>query len=157
MVKEIWPGELNGFLYQDDPENGCLYIQSPVKASIDNFKIEHNGIINPVSNDDELDFSLVINPVKKANGKRVPRTDVTDCKKWICNQINNKGFSIKDINYEELGYMKGFQYRTKRIITAYAVKVFGKIVVTDSIKANHTILNGIGHAKHLGCGMLKIW
>jgi CRISPR-associated protein Cas6/Cse3/CasE subtype I-E len=71
---------------------------------------------------------------------------------WLCRQGERLGFELLDLDrcdYEVIEFV-----RMKKPVRIGAVRYAGRLRVTDKEKFTTAMLNGIGHSKAWGCGLL---
>lgn len=91
---------------------------------------------------------------RKKNGMRLGILNAEKAEEWLRNKGALGGFqieSLEEVNYDLLKFDKG-----PNMITLAAVTFRGTLAVTEKQKFMDTIFNGLGSAKGLGFGLLKI-
>lgn len=168
----------HGFLFRVDPltrGGAAVIVQSAVTPDWD-YAFHNAGYLLAAPPEvrpfdphfdagERLRFRLVVNPTRKIdtksapdgvrrNGRRVPvRTE--DMYGWLSRRAEERGFSLsEDSTTIEPGYAyadldrKGCRLRLARCD--------GVLTVTDPERFESAIVQGIGPAKALGCGLLSV-
>lgn len=117
---------------------------------------------NAIKQGGEMRFFITANPVIKKNGKRVPltlcRTKNQDycATDWIRDRMLSAGAEIIQSNISNYGchvIKKGKEYRPITLLTA---DFEGYIKIIDREKFVSALVNGIGHGKAYGCGLISV-
>ncbi len=100
-------------------------------------------------------YRLRANPSVCQNGKRVGLYSEGDQDKWINRQGDRHGFSLLSIHRNEEQVITG-KRRIGQPIKLNSVLFDGILVVKDEDLLSEGVLNGIGHGKAMGLGLLSI-
>jgi len=116
-------------------------------------------------------FRLRANPCVTRNGKRLGLLQTEEQEAWIERKGREQcGFSLPhsssfalneapvdhwDVNISQERRLQGMQ-RSGNSLTVYTVLYNGILTITDPIKFEHALQNGIGHGKALGLGLLSV-
>lgn len=113
--------------------------------------------LDSISNGSEFLFTLRLNPVvtKRIDnkGKRYP-VDHKLLREWINAKLESAGMAA-DFIYSSEG--PRISVKKDYRITLSSVFVTGMFQVEDSIRFKKALINGIGHSKGLGFGMINIF
>ncbi len=105
-------------------------------------------------------FRLVANPVVTKDGKRIPlnmnRTEkyqycTTD---WLKDRLKRNGAEVVSCDISACKNNRISKHRHG--ITLYTVQFDGVLKILDSEAVKKALVNGIGHGKAYGCGLLTI-
>lgn len=101
-------------------------------------------------------FRLRANPTVTREGKRYGLKTEDAQRAWLIRQGQRLGFELKACECSGDESLSVRQPRTGGLITLHAVTFDGVLVASDSTVLRTALLNGIGHAKSLGLGMLSL-
>jgi CRISPR system Cascade subunit CasE len=153
-------GERRDFLFRVDrrDEAFCVLVLSQSPAGRPDWCRENcfqtKQIRESYFGHDSYRFSLLANPTKKVNGKRIPLSTQESLMTWINRKADVGGFIVNADSLRmiprprELFQKNGFRG------THTAVEFQGILIVTDHEKFRATVSAGIGSAKAFGFGML---
>lgn len=101
-------------------------------------------------------FHLIGNPVKRKFvnskcGSLIPLNTDEECIDWLSSRAQQKGFDIKDLKISKQKPKVG-----KNNIMIHTVEYTGTLEVTDEEAFKNTIIDGIGHERAYGYGMLWV-
>lgn len=88
-----------------------------------------------------------------------PRTaDLVEqsCFAWLQARAANAGFELVDATVDSYQQQRARKRDAKQEIRFSSVEFSGELVVTDPQRFQQTLLNGLGHAKAFGCGLLLV-
>lgn len=119
---------------------------------------------------DALQFDLRVNPVvsRKSPDGRNHRFDVLlDTQKnpysgsdpglaWLLRRVEDWGLSVKEESVLQSAHRIQKMYRKGQSITFSSLDFRGIAEVSNKEKLENALLNGVGHAKGFGCGLLMI-
>jgi CRISPR system Cascade subunit CasE len=100
-------------------------------------------------------YRIRANPSVCRNGKRSGLFSGEDQDTWITRQGDRNGFSLISIHRSEERMLTG-NNRKGHGIRIFSVLYDGILTVTKSELFPKTILNGIGHGKAMGLGLLSV-
>lgn len=97
-------------------------------------------------------FELVANPMKKIKGKR--RNIFNDGKKlkWLHTLSKRNGFLIDSVEMPNTRILSVHKYH----LTLHCTKFNGTLQITDLAQFKNAMINGIGHNKAYGMGLLTV-
>lgn len=115
-------------------------------------------------------FRLRGNPCVTRNGKRVGLLKIDEQEDWLKRKVEQHGFSLPEltgfdfsesmqarpdvrISHEQMLY--GKQHNGNNI-QVYSVLYEGRLVVTETTRFKKVLIDGIGHGKVMGLGLLSI-
>ena len=133
-------------LYDFNIDKGEIYVKHDIDPTLEKgFTISTKELIVP-TNGSIVMIDMLINPVKKVNGKRV----LDDPYEWI--NKRNFGFDILDMNVSK-DFDIDMSPKSTFNVPTYRYRIQAKI--TDSDTFSSYVENGIGKAKGMGCGLIK--
>ena len=115
-------------------------------------------------------FRLRANPSVSRNGKRLGLLKLEEQEAWIERKAEQHGFSLRqltalnstepspkppDVRISHEQMLSGRQHSGNGI-RIYSVLYEGRLVVTDPDSFKKALLNGIGHGKVMGLGLLSV-
>ncbi len=110
---------------------------------------------------DCYDFEILLNPVKRfpETKKRTAILERDDLRQWFFNLSEKHGFSVKHENLmlqilPSLNFPKG--KKSEMICRFHQVKFSGTLNVQDRELFLDAAINGIGHGKAFGFGLLQL-
>ena len=110
-------------------------------------------------NDDFLEhdlyrFSILVNPCRMQDGKRVGITNESEICAWFNRHANISGFEVKkmEINHPKITKFK----KGGRTISYLGVKLNGLLEVRNRNKFKNTFAKGIGKGRAFGYGLLQL-
>ena len=103
-----------------------------------------------------LVFRLACNPTVTRAGKRYGLVRDEEQLAWLARQGAQHGFALENVRISRSERISLRQGRTGRRITLQAVQFDGVLRVVAPEQMQNALLNGIGHAKALGMGMLSL-
>lgn len=103
-----------------------------------------------------LAFRLACNPTVTRAGKRYGLVKNEEQLAWLAKQGVQHGFALENVRISRSERISLRQGRTGQRITLQAVQFDGVLQVVASEQTQNALLNGIGHAKALGMGMLSL-
>jgi CRISPR-associated protein Cas6/Cse3/CasE subtype I-E len=141
-------------LFQNN--GGCITVLSSQLPKASKLTIETSTVEIPEQEGTTHLFSARFNPVKrsKKNGKREGLTG-NEIKKWIIRKTAENGFTILDMKINDEGHRISKKGNT--IISIRSIMVIGILTITDTIKFEKAMQNGIGAAKGLGFGLVNLF
>ncbi|NMG75349.1 type I-E CRISPR-associated protein Cas6/Cse3/CasE [Aromatoleum diolicum] len=101
-------------------------------------------------------FRIVCNPTVTRAGKRYGLLHEDEQLAWLVRQGHMHGFKLLNAHVgrsERVSYRRG---RAKQRITLQVVQVDGLLRADDPQRLGHALVNGIGHGKAMGLGMLSL-
>ncbi len=101
-------------------------------------------------------FRLVCNPTVTREGKRYGLFREDEQLGWLGRQGAQHGFVPLDVRVTRSERVSHRQGRSGRYITLQVVQYDGLLRVEDTVRLGQALVNGIGHAKALGLGMLSL-
>lgn len=147
-------------LYVTQEKGGELYIyirssDKPRKNSnvFDWIATQEESI--PVREGQKFRFKLVCNPVKQKDGKRFALTSDAEIENWMQRQGRNNGFEI-DGNMLITGQKSLYVQKATGKFRVGIVTCSGCLNVTDIIRFQNCLKNGIGKSLSYGCGLLVV-
>lgn len=101
-------------------------------------------------------FRLACNPTVTRAGKRYGLVREEDQLAWLAKQGAQHGFAPERVRIAHSERASFHQGRAGRRITLQVVQFDGLLRVVDSERMGLALVQGIGHAKALGLGMLSV-
>ena len=102
-------------------------------------------------------FELVVNAVRKQNGRREPVRGREAVEAWFLEKAPSWGFDphapsvqVADIAVDVFSKADG------KKVTLSRARVTGALTVADKERFTHSFTCGIGHGKAFGCGLLQL-
>ncbi len=144
----------------NNPLSQVVYILSdrPVSDGADEI-IKYKTVCIPqkLFEFERYSFSVIVNPVKRSDGKVIPvkgRDNIID---WFIQLAQKNGFSVmqQGISLDKVFVDK---FNDKHMKTMFIQKAFfsGILRVTDKELFKKAVTSGIGRSKTYGCGLLQI-
>ena len=144
----------------NSPLSQTVYILSdrPVSEKTDDvIKYKTTCIPQKLFEFDRYSFSVVVNPVKRYDGKVVPVKGRENIINWFVQLAQKNGFSVieKGLTLDKVFVDK---FKDKQMNEMFIQKAFfsGTLSVTDRELFKKAVTLGIGRAKTYGCGLLQI-
>lgn len=114
---------------------------------------EYNRVLDNLDKSKTYRFRFVANPLNTSiKNRRIPCHGNQARLDWLRKQADRFGFNVIDANVT--GYKEN--PIRKYNFTVKTVAFEGVLQITDIDKFRNALMNGIGHAKAYGCGMLTI-
>lgn len=101
-------------------------------------------------------FRLSCNPTVTRDGKRYGLMREEEQVAWLSRQGHQHGFSPLHVRIGRSERISHRQGRTGQRITLQVVQFDGLLRVEEPAQLRQALLNGVGHAKALGLGMLSL-
>lgn len=101
-------------------------------------------------------FRLACNPTVTRGGKRYGLLHEAEQLAWLERQGKQHGFHLQRAEIDRSERIMVRQGRRGNRITLHAVRFQGVLQATEIEKLGAALVNGIGHAKSLGLGMLSL-
>lgn len=101
-------------------------------------------------------FRLLANPTVTRDGKRYGLMGEDAQRAWLGRQAERNGFALQECVVTGASRLAVRQSRSGHRITVDAVRFDGVLTVEDVSKMSDALLQGLGHAKSLGLGLLSI-
>lgn len=127
----------------------------------------YQPLIDGLTNGQRWAFRLSANPVRNRRTndteptKRYGHVTVEQQRDWLLNRTKNAGFTIPTTSHNEPDLTiqqritKTFK-REQKPVTIRIATYEGHLEITDTTLFQHTLTNGLGHAKAYGCGLLTL-
>jgi len=101
-------------------------------------------------------FRLLANPTVTREGKRLGLMREPEQLDWLTRQGERNGFAVRDCIRAASEPLRVRQGRTGNRITVQTALFEGVIETTDVGALRSALVNGLGHAKSLGLGLLSL-
>lgn len=101
-------------------------------------------------------FRVLANPTVTRDGKRYGLVGEEAQRAWLGRQAERNGFSLQECVVTGTSRLAVRQPRSGHRITVDTVRFDGVLTVEDIGKMSDALLQGLGHAKALGLGLLSI-
>lgn len=125
------------------------YLCRPAEAQ----QVRLNRLLRPAGT---CVFRLLCNPTVKRGGKRLGLMREGEQREWLRQQGLKHGFEIAATRVSRSERMNWAQGHSGRRITVQVVQFDGVARIDDPGKLATALVQGIGHAKALGLGMLSL-
>ncbi len=169
-------------LDRDDPANPVAWIVSPERPDLDAFAEEAGRTVGGLVYEsrpyapllDRLDegqvyaFRLAANAVHSGrrardsnDTQRFAHTTAAQQLLWLTNRAEARGFSLRKSSTGEPdvavvgGRRLSFRHGEQRV-TINVNDFMGHLEIRDAEAVRHTLVEGIGHARAYGCGLLTL-
>lgn len=101
-------------------------------------------------------FRLACNPTVTRTGKRYGLVHDEEQLAWLARQGVQHGFSLENVRITRSERVSFRQGQIGRRITLQVAQFDGVLRIVDPERMRFALVNGIGHAKALGLGMLSL-
>ncbi|MDD2989350.1 MAG: type I-E CRISPR-associated protein Cas6/Cse3/CasE [Zoogloea sp.] len=101
-------------------------------------------------------FRLLANPTVTRAGKRYGLVGEEAQREWLSRQAERNGFALRESVVTGSSRLTVKQSRSGHRMTVDTVRFDGVLTVEDVGKVHEVLINGLGHAKALGLGLLSI-
>lgn len=101
-------------------------------------------------------FRLLANPTVTRDGKRIGLVREEEQLDWLTRQGERNGFAVLGCVRAASELLRVRQGRTSNRITVQTVLFEGLLEASDVGSLRSSLLNGLGHAKSLGLGLLSL-
>lgn len=101
-------------------------------------------------------FRLLANPTVTRAGRRYGLVGEEAQREWLSRQAERNGFALQECVITGSTRLNVKQPRSGHRITVDTVRFDGVLTVEDVGKMHEVLINGLGHAKALGLGLLSI-
>lgn len=143
-----------------DPLNQSVYILSdrPVLSEADEvIRYKTISIPDRLFEFEHYSFSVVVNPVKRSNGKVVPVKGRENIINWFLQLAQKNGFSVAQTGLSlDKVFVDKFNDKNKKAMFIQKAFFSGTLSVTDKDLFKKAVTSGIGRSKTYGCGLLQI-
>jgi CRISPR system Cascade subunit CasE len=137
------------------PTYAADLVQSPAVIAIETKEVLFSGKQEPTFNEGlAYRFRMRANTVIKKNGKRIGIIRETALRLWFEKRAQQMGVTLCDYDVIDEGYVKG-KKAGKEILFKIA-KYEGLLTVEDGEKFSKLYVNGFGHARSFGCGLISL-
>lgn len=99
-------------------------------------------------------FRLQANPTVTRQGKRLGLCHEEEQLAWLARQGTQHGFVVENALVSETSMLHA--YKGDMRLSVVRACVDGYLRVTDTERVGAVLVNGLGHAKALGCGLLSL-
>jgi CRISPR system Cascade subunit CasE len=166
----------------DDVSCPVLWILSAEKPRLDRFADEvakivdglafesknYSPLLDRLASGQVYAFRLAANPVHSgrrsadsADTQRFGHVTITQQLDWLMNRARGQGFAVctaegQDTSVEVVNRRKLFFYRQTKRITILVTDFVGYLEVQDPLQLRLALMNGIGHARAYGCGLMTL-
>lgn len=101
-------------------------------------------------------FRLLANPTVTRDGKRYGLVGEEAQRAWLGRQADSNGFALQECVVTGAARLAVKQPRSGHRITVDTVRFDGVLTTEDVSKVRDALIQGLGHAKALGLGLLSI-
>lgn len=142
------------------PLSQVIYILSdrPVSTEADEV-IKYKTICIPekLFEFEHYSFSVVVNPVKRSDGKVIPVTGRENIINWFLQLSHKNGFSVvqSGLSLDKV-FVDKFTDKNQKVMFIQKAVLSGTLSVTDKGLFKKAVTSGIGRSKTYGCGLLQI-
>lgn len=112
----------------------------------------YDKFLNNLNTNTVYAFELVANPMKKIKGKRRNIFNDDEKLKWLHTLSKCNGFLIDSIEMPNTLILSVHKYH----LTLHCTKFNGVLQITDLAQFKNAMINGIGHNKAYGVGLLTV-
>ena len=175
-VENAFTGERKRNLWRIDTLRGCPYllILSPDRPDLSDIAAQfgfiapqidaeiknYRPLLDRIENNSHWHFKLTANPVKSVSAKERGEihAHVTPYyqKKWLLDRAEKHGFLLREDEFDVVhSQWYTFQKGINRAVL-FAATYEGGLTVTDSDLFRDVLINGIGHGKAYGMGLMTI-
>ncbi|WP_182187826.1 type I-E CRISPR-associated protein Cas6/Cse3/CasE [Pectinatus frisingensis] len=115
---------------------------------------DYNNLLCKLADGQQWYFKLCGNPVKCIKGNRIPLVGANNWVDWLANRSKTMGvtfLSVTITSFDKLKFKK-----SNAAVTLQTVTYQGSLRVNDINKLKNTLIQGIGHGKAYGCGLLTL-
>lgn len=99
-------------------------------------------------------FRLQANPTVTRQGKRLGLCKEAEQLAWLARQGAQHGFVVDNALVSDTAMLQGRKGEMR--LSVMRASFDGYLRVTDSERVSALLVNGLGHAKALGCGLLSV-
>jgi CRISPR system Cascade subunit CasE len=146
-VKELFPGNQRVLFQRTDSE---IVILSEKKSDLPAKEVDTSSKVG-----DQHMFTLRLNPAKRdMKTKKRVALEPEQVKTWIKKQLEAIGVEARSQYIREDIHRS---IRQEKTVSLASVLCFGVLTVKDASLFEKSLINGIGHGKGFGFGMLNIW
>jgi len=167
LIKSVLPNPSKRELFRIEPINPKSFSKDIIvqtqdrpaweKLNSPDIQVKSKSISPVFDKGQVFKFRLRGNPTKDENGiRRIRRALLTKDEQltWISRKATENGFSIKEAQVSNEPLIKA-QHKEQCLIIKPAL-FEGTLEITDVKLFNNAFLNGIGHSKAFGCGLLSL-
>lgn len=149
-IRKMFPGNQKVLFQRCD--EGIFIFSEKKPDTVISFK-EIN--VSTYVNGGQYPFTLRLNPAKKdkETGKRVA-IDAPIVKEWIKKQLSSIGI---DANFQYIREGTRRSIRQGKTVSLISVLTFGVLTVKDANLFQKALVNGIGHGKGFGFGLVNLF
>lgn len=115
---------------------------------------DYDGFISRLFNGQTARFQLTANPVYKHDGKTYPEVTVDQQLAWLARRASANGFRL--VNFDVVGREYNPLVHDKRRMRIANATYSGVLEITDIDKFTNMLVNGIGHERAYGCGLMTV-
>ena len=150
-VRKMFPGNQKALFQRCDEGT---FIFSEKKPDAVDFSIKEI-VLSAYVNGGQYPFTLRLNPAKRdmKTGKRIA-IDALEVKEWIKKQLSSIGI---EANFQYIREGTRRSIRQGKTVSLISVLTFGVLTVKDTGLFQKALIDGIGHGKGFGFGLINLF